>query len=133
SQRSSRMKRVIATLAATLAAAAVGAGTAFAGTPVQSATQEASTDQGAIAASDAVQVNPSNQNISVRVLSDGTNGPVTQTNSDASSATAANKASTTQNASQTQTPGCGCTTSPTATSPTGMAQAPENGNLTAIV
>jgi hypothetical protein len=127
------MKRVIATLAATLAAAAVSAGTAFAGAPVQSTTQESSTDQGAIAASDAVQVDPSNQNLSVRVLSPGTDGPVTQTNSDASSATAANLASTTQSAGQTQTPSCGCTTSPTTTSPVGMAQAAENGDLNGVV
>ena len=107
------MKRLTTTLAASLAALAVSAGSAFAaGPPVQSATQSSGTDQAAIAASSATQVNPSNQNISVRVLSPGNDGAVTQSNSATSQANAANTAGTTQTATQTQGGGCGCQLSP---------------------
>ena len=107
------MKRLATTLAASLAALAVSAGTAFAaGPPVQSATQSSGTDQGAIAASSATQVDPSNQNISVRVLSPGSDGNVTQSNNATSTATAANTAGTTQNATQLQGGGCGCQLTP---------------------
>jgi hypothetical protein len=102
------MNRWIMTLAATLAVFAAIAGNAFASDPVQAATQSSSTDQGAIAASSATQVQPSNQNISVRVLSPGDDGSVSQSNEASSSATAANTASTTQNANQTLASGCGC-------------------------
>jgi len=102
------MKRWIMTLAATLAVFAAIAGNALASDPVQAATQSSSTDQGAIAASSATQVQPSNQNISVRVLSPGDDGSVSQSNDASSSATAANTASTTQNAGQTLASGCGC-------------------------
>ena len=101
------MKRLATTLAASLAALAVSAGSAFAaGSPVQSATQSSGTDQGAIAASSATQVDPSNQNISVRVLSPGSDGNVTQSNNATSTATAANTAGTTQTATQLQGGGC---------------------------
>ena len=102
------MKRWIMTLAATFAVFAAIAGNAFASDPVQAATQSSSTDQGAIAASSATQVQPSNQNVSVRVLSPGDDGSVSQSNEASSSATAANTASTTQNANQTLASGCGC-------------------------
>jgi trimeric autotransporter adhesin len=102
------MKRLTITLAASFAALAVSAGTAFGASPVQSATQSSSTDQAALAASSATQVQPSNENISVRVLSPGSDGDVTQSNDAASSANAANTASTTQNASQALASGCGC-------------------------
>ncbi|HMC69136.1 MAG TPA: hypothetical protein VKJ07_08285, partial [Mycobacteriales bacterium] len=94
------MKRLITTLAATLTALAVGTGSAFAASPVQSATQSSSTDQAALAASSATQVDPTNQNISVRVLSPGNDGAVSQSNEAESSATAANTGTTTQNATQ---------------------------------
>ena len=107
------MKRLITTLAASLAALAVSAGPAFAaGSPVQSATQSSGTDQAAIAASSANQVNPSNQNISVRVLSPGSDGNVTQSNTASSTGSAANTAGTQQTATQTQGGGCGCQLSP---------------------
>ena len=58
------MKRRFAkTLAATFAALAVSAGSALAAGPVQSGTQSSSTSQGALAASSATQVQPSNENI----------------------------------------------------------------------
>ena len=107
------MKRLTTALAASLAALAVSAGSAFAaGPPVQSATQSSGTDQAAIAASSATQVNPSNQSISVRVLSPGNDGSTTQSNSASSQANAANTAGTSQNATQTQGGGCGCQSSP---------------------
>jgi hypothetical protein len=78
-------------------------------TPIQTADQSASTDQGAAALSDATQIDPSNTAVSVRVLSPGDGGSVSQTNSAASSATAGNDATTTQDGSQSQTAGtCGC-------------------------
>src|SRR2546423_8674278 len=101
------MKRLITTLAATVTALAVGTGSAFAASPVQSATQSSSTDQAALAASSATQVDPTNQNISVRVLSPGNDGAVSQSNEAESSATAANTGTTTQTATQAQRPGCG--------------------------
>src|SRR4051812_22344155 len=103
-------RRWITTLAATFAAFAASAGTAIAGTPVpvQSATQSSTTDQAAVAASSATQVDPTNQNISVRVLSPGNDGAVSQSNEASSSATAANTASTTQKADQGLLTGCGC-------------------------
>jgi hypothetical protein len=105
------MKRLITALAAMVAALTAATGTAFAADPVQSATQSSSTDQAALAASSATQVDPSNQNISVRVLSPGNDGAVSQSNEASSSATAANTASTTQNATQAMSLGCGCVTS----------------------
>jgi hypothetical protein len=102
------MKRWIIVLAATLAVFAVIAGAAFAADPVQSATQSSSTDQNAVAASSATQIEPSNQNISVRVLSPGNDGAVDQSNEATSNATATNNATTTQTANQTQSSNCGC-------------------------
>jgi hypothetical protein len=72
------------------------------GSGIQSADQSASTGQLAGAASSATQIAPSNQNVSVRVLSPGNDGPVTQSNSAASSATAENSAPTSQSAAQSQ-------------------------------
>src|SRR5206468_3019890 len=114
SRKGAVMRRVIATLAVTLAAAAAGVGSAFAGTPVQSSTQSSTTDQAALAASDAVQIQPTNENLVVRVLSPGSDGAVTQTNSAASSAASGNTGTTTQNATQAQAASCGCLVSPTA-------------------
>ena len=101
------MRRLITTLAATLAALVAGTGTAIAANPVESSTQSSSTDQAALAESSATQVDPTNQNISVRVLSPGNDGAVSQSNEAESSATAANTAATTQNASQAEL-ACGC-------------------------
>jgi hypothetical protein len=108
------MKRLITALAAGVAALAASAGTALAGGPVQSVTQSSSTGQGATAASSATQVQPSNQNISVRILSPGDNGDVTQSNGVSSAATATNTASTTQSADQALSSQCGCAIAPTA-------------------
>jgi hypothetical protein len=103
------LKRLIGTLVVLLAVTAAIAGTAFAGgPPVQSTTQSAGTGQAAIAGSSATQVKPSNDNTSVRVLSPGDDGSVSQQNNATSTATAANTAATTQNATQSQAGGCGC-------------------------
>ena len=76
---------------------------------VQGAGQSADTSQAALAGSNAVQVNPSNNNISVRILSPGNDGNVNQTNSVSSNANAGNRSSTEQSASQGQgSSSCGC-------------------------
>jgi hypothetical protein len=83
---------------------ASGTASALADAPpaVQSATQSAASGQQAGAASGTTQTQPSNTNVSVRVLSPGNDGSVTQTNSAASDATALNANSTTQGLGQTQ-------------------------------
>ena len=80
---------------------------------VQSVNQQAGTEQAALAASKAVQVDPKNQNVSIRINSPGNDGNVTQTNSVTSTANAGNAASTEQHASQGQAAEkCGCDTIP---------------------
>ena len=101
------MRRLITTLVVALAVLAATCGKALAD-PVQSSTQGSSTDQTAAAASSATQIQPSNQNISVRVLSPGSDGSVTQSNDATSNADATNTATTTQSSSQTLAGGCGC-------------------------
>jgi hypothetical protein len=64
--------------------------------------QSASNDQSAAALAGTVQSHPSNSNISVRVLSPGDDGDVTQSNVATSNATAANVNGTHQSADQTQ-------------------------------
>ena len=79
---------------------------------IQTGKQDAGTGQASGAASDAKQIDPSNTNVSIRVLSPGNGGDVSQSNSATSNATSGNTAATTQNATQSQagTGGCGCTT-----------------------
>jgi hypothetical protein len=69
--------------------------------PIQVSGQSADTSQQAAAASSATQTNPSNTNISIRVLSPGNDGNVTQSNTAGSSAAAGNASNTTQGSSQT--------------------------------
>ena len=64
--------------------------------------QAAGNEQEAGALAATVQEKPSNTNVSVRVLSPGSNGPVTQSNTASSDATAANVNGTKQTADQTQ-------------------------------
>jgi hypothetical protein len=82
-------------------------------TPIQTSDQSASTDQTAAAASQATQTDPSNTTVSVRVLSPGDDGSVSQTNAVGSAATAANLAGTSQSSQQSApaaaAPACGCT------------------------
>ena len=64
--------------------------------------QSADNEQSAAALSGTIQENPSNSNISVRVLSPGDDGSVSQSNVASSNATAANVNGTKQTADQTQ-------------------------------
>ena len=123
------MKRILTTLVATAAAFAAAAGAAFGAPPVQSATQSSSTGQASYAASSATQVQPSNQNVSVRVLSPGDDGSVSQSNTAASSATAANLASTAQTTRQSLTGGCGCAAAPVQST----AQGAQTGQLGTVL
>ena len=98
-------RRLLASVLGLLALVlAVSATTATAADPpgVQTADQSAASGQQATAASGATQVNPTNTNISVRVLSPGDNGSVTQSNTVGSTALAGNANQTGQTASQTQ-------------------------------
>lgn len=73
--------------------------------------QSADSEQGAAALAGTVQKNPSNSNISVRVLSPGDDGDVSQSNTASSDATAANVNGTKQAAGQNQagsSDSCGC-------------------------
>jgi hypothetical protein len=70
--------------------------------------QEADNDQKATAISATEQEKPSNSNISVRVLSPGDDGDVSQTNEATSDATAGNLNVTKQEADQTQSGDCKC-------------------------
>src|SRR5437763_10778402 len=117
------MRRFLAALVVALAVLAARSTTAFADPPVQFAGQSADTGQAALAASSATQVQPSNQNVSVRVLSPGDDGAVNQSNDASSSATATNSADTTQSADQSAGSLCGCHvpswSAPTSSAPTG--------------
>jgi hypothetical protein len=102
------MKRCLIVLTVCVLALVTGVQLAAANTPatgVQTADQSASSDQAALAASGAAQEQPSNTNVSIRVLSPGDDGSVSQTNSVDSDATAANENSATQDATQEQSSG----------------------------
>ena len=78
-------------------------------TPIQTSDQSASTGQDATALSDAKQIDPSNTSVSVRVLSPGNDGNVSQANTVGSSALAGNLAGTSQSSRQTApAASCGC-------------------------
>jgi GTP cyclohydrolase II len=106
------MKLRLAVLAAALLALLVGAGQAVAsdegGSAQQAAGQAADSGQVAGALSGAQQSKPTNTNISVRVLSPGDGGDVSQSNTVDSNATAGNANLTGQSADQTQSGSCGC-------------------------
>ena len=80
------------------------------GTGIQAAGQEAVNKQSADADAKSVQVKPSNTNISVRVLSPGDDGRVSQENNSSAEADAKNDNDTYQGIEQSQAPsrGCGC-------------------------
>ncbi len=79
------------------------------GTPIQTSDQSASTGQDAAALSHATQIDPSNTAVSVRVLSPGNDGNVSQANTVGSSALAGNLAGTTQSSRQNAAAApCGC-------------------------
>jgi hypothetical protein len=103
------MKRALLALAlGVLLLLVAGVGTATASPPdTQSAGQLAGSDQGAGAAAGTAQEQPANENGSIRVLSPGDDGPVSQTNEASSDATAGNLNATEQTADQTQAGGSG--------------------------
>jgi hypothetical protein len=71
----------------------------------QSAGQSADSSQSATSGATSTQIDPSNENISVRVLSPGNNGPVTQSNNSSAKSGALNQNATQQAASQIQSSG----------------------------
>lgn len=102
------MNRCVTVLTVCVLALFTGVELAAANTPstgVQTVDQSASSGQAALAASGAAQYQPSNTNVSIRVLSPGDDGSVVQTNSVESDADAANKNSAEQDATQTQSGG----------------------------
>jgi hypothetical protein len=99
--------------------------TAAPGPPgVQTADQSAGSQQGAVAASGATQVQPSNTNIGIRVFSPGNDGSVSQSNDVSSEAEAENENKTKQDADQSQGGAGGIQTA---------AQAAANGQLAGAV
>ena len=68
--------------------------------PAQASAQEATTEQGAVAAADATDAQPTNIFVSLRIDSPGDNGPVTQTSTTAVAGETANDAATAQDAWQ---------------------------------
>ena len=92
--------RLLAWVVCAVLLPAVGAGTAMADTGGQDIGQLALSQQTATANADSTQVKPTNQNISVRVLSPGDDGTVTQSNTSAALAAAANANTTGQSAQQ---------------------------------
>jgi hypothetical protein len=103
SQSNSSTAAAIAANANQLAQSATqtaGGGNPGHGTPVQSAGQIAASHQTADATADSTQVKPKNTNVSVRVLSEGDDGDVTQENTSTALGAALNKNDTTQTASQ---------------------------------
>ncbi|MGZ8694245.1 MAG: hypothetical protein ACXWYS_02270, partial [Gaiellaceae bacterium] len=82
----------------------------------QTAGQAAASTQDAAAAAESTQVKPENTNVDVRVLSDGYDGPVSQTNTSTAAAIAANLNATTQQVAQDPVGGAGQTAGQAATS-----------------
>ena len=79
------------------------------GVGVQEAAQEAWNDQTAVSHAESTQVEPTNRNIGVRVLSPGDNGSVEQSNESKAKSFAGNKNELTQDISQDQGDStCGC-------------------------
>jgi hypothetical protein len=102
------MKRCLIALIAVALSLTTGVGLATAAVPstgIQTADQSATSGQAAGAAAGAAQTNPSNTNISIRVLSPGSDGSVDQSNTVDSDASASNKNSADQDATQSQSAG----------------------------
>jgi hypothetical protein len=100
------MRRTLAVFAAVVLGLLASAGQASASDPgssaEQAAAQAAASGQAALALAGALQGNPSNDNIAVRVLSPGDAGSVSQSNTVIAGSVAANGNSTAQTANQTQ-------------------------------
>ena len=104
------MRRILAVVTAALGLlASAGQATAAPGdSALELAAQAAAGAQAAGAQSGAAQSQPSNTNVSVRVLSPGDNGNVSQSNTVSSNATAGNANVTGQSANQAQSGSCNC-------------------------
>ena len=103
------MRRIVVGVAALALLVSAGQAAAAPGdSALELAGQAAASAQGAGAQSGASQSHPSNTNVSVRVLSPGNDGNVSQSNTVSSNATAGNANVTGQSASQTQSGSCGC-------------------------
>jgi hypothetical protein len=93
--------RLLAWAATAVLLSLMGTGTAMADVaPGEAVGQTAASQQSANADASSTQVEPTNQNISVRVLSSGDDGAVTQSNTSAAEAAAANANATLQAAGQ---------------------------------
>ena len=104
------MKRLTTLLGALLLVLLFGTGQALAfdgGGAAQTAGQSAQSGQGADGSSGAYQAGPSNSASSIRVLSPGNDGAVSQSNSTTAGALAANGNLTSQNTTQSQAGGYG--------------------------
>jgi hypothetical protein len=106
------------------------------GSGLQQAAQTAGNLQGASATADSTQVKPENTNVDVRVLSEGDDGPVEQTNASTAAAIAANLNHTDQDVSQAADGPAGQTAAQAALSKQGSAAdatskqiAPKNTNV----
>jgi hypothetical protein len=98
------MSRKLLALAVSALTLGVGAGPAMADVPLsgQLAEQVAGSQQSATSNANSTQINPNNTNISVRVLSPGDDGDVTQSNQSGAGSFAGNSNDTTQTADQSQ-------------------------------
>jgi hypothetical protein len=103
------MRRKLLALVVGALALGASAGPAMADDPVsgQLSEQVAGSLQSATSNANSTQINPTNTNISVRVLSPGNDGDVTQSNRSGAISFAGNSNDTTQSASQTQSGGGG--------------------------
>jgi hypothetical protein len=98
------MSRKLLALAVSALTLGLGAGPAMADVPLsgQIAEQVAGSQQSAVSNANSTQINPNNTNISVRVLSPGDDGDVTQSNQSGAVSFAGNSNDTTQTADQSQ-------------------------------
>jgi ribosomal protein S11 len=103
------MRRKLLALVVSAMALGASAAPAMADDPVsgQLSEQVAGSLQSATSNANSTQINPTNTNISVRVLSPGNDGDVTQSNRSAALSFAGNSNDTTQSADQTQSGGGG--------------------------
>lgn len=103
------MSRKLLALAVSALTLGLGAGPAMADVPLsgQLAEQVAGSLQSAESNANSTQVNPNNTNVSVRVLSPGDDGDVTQSNESGAGSFAGNSNDTTQTVDQSQGGGAG--------------------------
>src|SRR3954452_2478117 len=97
--------RLLALIVGMLLVAAIPATASASSFGEQTAGQDASSTQSATSGAKSTQIDPSNENISVRVLSPGDNGNVSQSNNSSAKSGAANANLTGQGTSQVQSGG----------------------------